>query len=275
MRSPHSRLLTARFSIPRSTASSGSSRTLGFSMIELLVTLVLAGIIFAAMVPFFANALKATARDQDRNVATNIARDRIEQVRLLDYQDVTQANLTAPPVGLGDGKFGSSYAVAGGGVYDVTYAVSPSASPDAPRKTVVVSVTKPLSSHTTTMKTVVKNAAPGVSTNVSTAPSPSPTITGLSITVYFKDWNHVKGSSYGVWIVRASGTPTPTSTVTLSPTLRPSSSATPYVKWTNLTGGTVFTYTVTCHGSNTTSTSPKFHLLKDARLKFDTNPGGS
>ena len=37
----------------------------GFSMVELLVTIVLAGIIFAAMVPFFANALKRTSGRRD------------------------------------------------------------------------------------------------------------------------------------------------------------------------------------------------------------------
>lgn len=69
----------------------------GFSLIELLVTIVIAGVVFAAMVPFFANGLKASSRDQERNVAANIAADRIEQVRLLDYQTITAANLTAPP----------------------------------------------------------------------------------------------------------------------------------------------------------------------------------
>ncbi|NLT92961.1 MAG: type II secretion system protein, partial [Actinobacteria bacterium] len=56
----------------------------GFSMIELLVTIVIAGIVFAAMIPFFANALQRTSEDQLRVDATNIAQDRIEQVRLLD-----------------------------------------------------------------------------------------------------------------------------------------------------------------------------------------------
>ncbi len=46
----------------------------GFSMVELLVTIVLAGIIFAAMVPFFANALQAHVCGRRAAVdATNIA----------------------------------------------------------------------------------------------------------------------------------------------------------------------------------------------------------
>ena len=245
-------------------------------MVELLVTIVLAGIIFGAMVPFFANALKRTSGDNLRNVASNIALDRIEQIRLLDYQSITQANLTAPPTPFGDGRFGPTYTVVGSNaVYDIDYVVDPSASPSAPQKNVTVRVSRAGLSYTTTMQTVVKNSDPGVASTTSARPSPSPTITGLSITVSFKDWNDVKGAAYGVWVIRASGTPVPTSSITISPTLRPSSSATPYVTWTGLTGGTDFTYTVTCHGSHTTSTSPKFHLLQNARLKFDTNPGGS
>ena len=253
----------------------GHASSRGFTLVELLVTIVIAGIFFAAMVPFFANALNASSRDQTRNVAANIALDRIEQIRLLDYQSITQADLTAPPTPFGDGKFGPTYSVTGGAVYKVGYSVSPSASPDAPQKTVTVSVSKPGDSYTTTVQTVVKNSAAGVQTFTTTAPSPSPTITGLSITAGFKDWTDVSGASYGVWVVRVSGTPTPTSTITISPTLRPGSSATPTVTWTGLTGGTAFAYTVTCKGKNGTFTSPVFHLLSNAFLKFDTNPGGS
>jgi hypothetical protein len=47
------------------------------------------------------------------------------------------------------------------------------------------------------------------------------------------------------------------------------------VTWTGLTGGMNYTYTVTCHSQYITANSPPFHLLKSARLKFDTHPGGS
>ena len=81
---------------------SGTSREQsGFSMVELLVTIVIAGIIFAAMVPFFANALSTTSRDAERNDAQNIAVDRIEQVRLLPYarDHAAQPQLLAEPRG--------------------------------------------------------------------------------------------------------------------------------------------------------------------------------
>ena len=205
------------------------ARSRGFSLVELLVTIVLAGIIFAAMVPFFANALKRTTRDNQRNTAANIAQDRIEQIRLLSYTSITQANLTAPPTPFGDGRFGPNYTVLGSNtVYHVDYSVSPSASPQAPQKLITVSVPRP--DYTTTMSTLIKNSDAGGTPNVTVSPTPLKQVPNASSTT---------------------------------------------VTWSNLTGGTAFEYTVTCHSTYITSTSPVFHLLKSARLKFDTHPGGS
>jgi prepilin-type N-terminal cleavage/methylation domain-containing protein len=261
----------------------------GFSLVELLVAIVLAGIIFAAMVPFFATALKRTTGDNFRNVAMNIAQDRIEQVRLLGstttgYSSMSQTNLNYSPSPaanpFGDGGFGPTYSVTGDSVpYNVQYVVSPSASPQALQKVVTVTVTRTGLSKATTMSTIVKNPDPGVVSGTATAPSPSPTITGLSITVSFKDWNDVSvasGSGHGVTYTRieynSAGTQIGTFT---SSRINPVSSASPTVKWTGLTGGTAFSYTVNCVGAHTTSTSPVFRLYKNARLKFDTNPGGT
>ena len=58
----------------------------GFSLIELLVTILLAVIIFAAMVPLFANALKKSSGDNLRVTATNIAQARIERVQAARLQ---------------------------------------------------------------------------------------------------------------------------------------------------------------------------------------------
>jgi hypothetical protein len=67
--------------------------------------------------------------------------------------------------------------------------------------------------------------------------------------------------------------------VTISPTMKPATSPiTSTVTWTGLTGGMGYEYAVTCHNSSSaspTETSPLFHLLSPAWLKFDTNPGGS
>jgi prepilin-type N-terminal cleavage/methylation domain-containing protein len=65
----------------------------GFSFVELLVTMVIAGIAFAAMVPLFVDATKAVAGDKSRTVALNIAQDRIEKVRRLNFAQITNAAL--------------------------------------------------------------------------------------------------------------------------------------------------------------------------------------
>ena len=81
--------------------------TSGFSMIELLVTVLLAGIIFAAMVPVFASALKKTSQDNFRVTATNIAQDRIEKIRTLDFIDITTDNLNDSS--FADNEFGTTF----------------------------------------------------------------------------------------------------------------------------------------------------------------------
>jgi prepilin-type N-terminal cleavage/methylation domain-containing protein len=249
----------------------------GFSMVELLVTIVLAGIIFAAMVPFFANALTATSRDAQRNDAQNITVDRIEQVRLLDFNDITAANLNTPPSPaseFGDGRFGPVYTVASGAAYDILYEVKPLDN----AQEVTVHVTRSDSDYTTTMSTVVKNPAPNVAIET-TGPTPTSLPTeNLSITASFKDWQHVvQSSAKGVYYTRVAADTGQTFT---SAHIWPTSASSPTVSWTGLTGGANYTYTVSCYSSkwdsgNTPLTSPPFHLLKSARLKFDTNPGGS
>ena len=67
----------------------------GFSLVELLVTVVLAGIIFLAMVPLFVSVLKKTSTDTRRVVATNLAQARVERAKMLAYADITQDNLNS------------------------------------------------------------------------------------------------------------------------------------------------------------------------------------
>ena len=253
----------------------------GFSMVELLVTVVLAGIIFAAMVPVFASALKRTAGDALRVTENNIAQDRIEQVRLLNYSDITQANLNSPPSPaseFGDGRFGPTYYVAGNSrPYAILYTVV--AQTNAQK--VTVQVTGPGAGFTTTMQTIVKDSAAGTLTSTSGGiPTPLPSISGLSITVSFKNWEDVTGSSsYGVTVTRVDTSVTPNVTFTPLPIKQTPSASNTTLTWTdsppgNLTGGTNYTYEITCVGKYTPLIStPPFHLLHNARLKFDTHPG--
>jgi len=251
-------------------------------MVELLVTIVIAGIIFAAMAPFFANALSRTADDRLRVTSNNIAQDRIEQVRLLAYGDITQVNLNTPPSpasDFGDGRFGTSYYVAGQTrPYTIVYAVVPQTN----AKEVTVSVTGPGSTFATVMQTIIKDSAAGTITSTSGGtPTALPSISGLTITVSFKNWEDVTGSStYGVTVTRVDTSVTPNATFTPVPIKKRPSASETTLTWTdsplgNLTGGTNYTYKITCVGKNTTSgiSTPPFHLLKNARIKFDTAPG--
>jgi type II secretory pathway pseudopilin PulG len=68
-------------------------RGAGFSFVELLVTIIVAGIAFAALVPLFVQTAKATSSDKARNLAKNIGQDRIEKIRQLPYNLITENNL--------------------------------------------------------------------------------------------------------------------------------------------------------------------------------------
>ena len=260
----------------------------GFSMIELMVTVVIAAIVFAAMVPLFGNVLHNSFLDSQRNYAQIIAQDRIEQIRLLDYNTVTQGNLTTPvntPSPFGDGRFGTTYQLAGQRPYAVTYIVTPetpsaSPSPSASWSYKLISVTvKPADNGAAvTMTTILNDPLPHVYSMSSSAPSPLPSIGGLTIGAYFKDWSDV--TTKGVIVTRIQTNVTPNVTYTPTPVKQVPTSASPTVRWTGLTGGTNYTYTISVYSVNwqsggTALVTPPFHLLTNALKYFDTNPGGS
>jgi prepilin-type N-terminal cleavage/methylation domain-containing protein len=250
----------------------------GFSMVELLVTIFMAGIIFAAMVPVFYGALKKSASDNNRVTATNLAQQRIERARQLAYKDITTSNLNSAtyPNNL---KWFVPSATVGGKPYtfltDVFYAAAPADSPPgtlAPYKSVKVTVTwyetydSVTSPHTTTVATVVKNPD---ATTMTASPIPGP----FDVTVSFKNWDDVSptGKGYGVSIIRQ----VPTPVITLSPSLLQPTGPAPNntVSWSDVDGGYGITYVVQCIGKHGTKTTPFFRLLSDAWLKFDTDPG--
>ncbi len=250
----------------------------GFSFVELLVTIVLAGIIFAAMVPVFAGALKKSAADGFRVTATNIAQDRIEQIRLLNYEVVTSSpdNLNHPPTSdFGDGRFGHTYALAGSSrPYYIDYVVGE----QTKHKKVTVQVKWSDSDYVTTMNTIIVD--PADEEIVTSSGNPAPTNTPLpsmgpfKITVSFKNWTYVYQSSSGKTPKGVTLKRTAPSAGQVQAILYPSAGS-PKVSWTGVPGGTDITYTVTCATSNGTFTTPPFHLLSDTPIHFDTNPGGS
>jgi prepilin-type N-terminal cleavage/methylation domain-containing protein len=60
----------------------------GFSLIELLVTVVMAGLIFAAMAPMYILAQSKNGADNARTIALQVAQDKIEKIRQLDYDQI-------------------------------------------------------------------------------------------------------------------------------------------------------------------------------------------
>ncbi|HJW74583.1 MAG TPA: prepilin-type N-terminal cleavage/methylation domain-containing protein, partial [Thermoleophilia bacterium] len=79
----------------------------GFSLVELLVTIIVAGVVFAAMVPLFVGAQQKNAGDNLRNICTQIAQDKIEKIRQLDYDSITTANLGSSS--FAGGQYGTSW----------------------------------------------------------------------------------------------------------------------------------------------------------------------
>jgi type II secretory pathway pseudopilin PulG len=241
-------------------------------MIELLVTVIIAGIVFAAMVPFFANALDRTAEDELRVDSTNIAQDRIEQVRLLDYAVITEDNLNATSTEFGDGRFGPSYTLVGESrPYTITYDVTPPSESDVPQKLITVTVTRPGSDFTMTADTIVQNPSAGNASITDEEP------TDLTMTVYFDNWAYVDDSEDGVTI-RCVHTvdSTPVATTTPTPIHQWPTAEEQQVTWTGLTGGPNYTYTIMCESTKAgyTLTAPPFRMWTSGTLKFDTYPGG-
>jgi fibronectin type 3 domain-containing protein len=97
-------------------------------MVELLVTIIIAGVVFAAMIPFLASAQSRNAADNMRNIALQVARDKIEKIRQLDYDsvDTTYLNDNGPPT-LSSGVFGTEWQAGTGGAlkdFRITYNVT-------------------------------------------------------------------------------------------------------------------------------------------------------
>lgn len=243
----------------------------GFSFVELLVTIVLAGIIFAAMTPFFANALRRVSADEYRVDSTSIVQDRIEQVRLLKWADIDQAKLNTTPTSasFGDGRFGHDYWLFGESrAYRVDYVVTPESSATAPQKYVRVSVRHPDESFVTSADTIIMNPDPGDTDVTDSEP------TNLSMTVYFDNWTYVK--SPGVVIKRVQTNVVPNVTTTCSPSGQMPTAGLQEVTWTGLTGGPNYTYQVFCSSTKASYVlaAPPFRMWSTGRLKFDTYPGG-
>jgi prepilin-type N-terminal cleavage/methylation domain-containing protein len=92
----------------------------GFSLIELLVTILLAGIVFGAMVPLFVGASAKSAADNMRTIATQVAQDKIEKLRQLDYDAINAQNLVTDRATFAGGQF-ADFNYSQGGVNKVIH----------------------------------------------------------------------------------------------------------------------------------------------------------
>ena len=130
----------------------------GFSMVELLVTIVIAGIAFAAMVPLFVQAQQKNSSDYFRVLGTNIVTDKLEKIRQVPYDQITEATLNSTT--FFSGSFGPTVTISNGGSNSRTFAVTyrVTASADDQFKTVTVRATwtpPPRPAYTTEMSTKI------------------------------------------------------------------------------------------------------------------------
>ena len=247
----------------------------GFSMVELLVTIVLAGIIFAAMVPLFVNAMKTTSGDKNRITATNLAQDRLEKIRLLaangQYGDISSSDSTKlSSSSFANGQFGPTASV-NGKAYQISYDVTPYTSTTPNYKNVVVTVAWSGGQAPVTASTIVTD--PTVLTYSSGSGSPTPTPSPSSTTGYYTLTVTVTAAdctSAGVTVTRTDCTPN----VLQVPNVQiPTAANGLQVAWTGLAGGPNIIYHVIVHftlnGKATTHDS-YVTLTDDTPIFFDT-----
>lgn len=98
----------------------------GVTLVELLVTIILAAIFFAAAVPVFVIAQKQSAGDRARVIAANVAQSKLEAVRSVKWELLTPGDTYfKSPEGIAAG-FGSTWPNDNGGpvkVYSIAYNV--------------------------------------------------------------------------------------------------------------------------------------------------------
>ena len=178
MRSHHGRPTTVASRIPRP-----SRPQRGFSMVELLVTdRASPASSSRPWCPCFANALKETSRDNFRVTATNIAQDRIEKIRMLNFADITAANLNSSELRRQRSSAPASRPSAASSTRSRT---TSSSTPRSTRRSRSRSAGAAAASDSTTVQTVVMDPAPvttGSTPTPSATPSPHST-TGTNYTL--------------------------------------------------------------------------------------------
>ena len=108
----------------------------GFTLIEIMVAALLLLFAMAGIVPFFLGGLSQASSVRYKSIATNVARERMEEIRQLDYREITENG--AEGVTLSD-RFGTT-AVQRDVTFDVSYAVEEATYEEGTVKKVTVNV---------------------------------------------------------------------------------------------------------------------------------------
>jgi hypothetical protein len=219
----------------------------------------------------FANALKETSRDNFRVTATNLAQDRIEKIRMLNFADITAGNLSNSS--FADNEFGTAFTTIGGKTYTIEdYFVVDAAK----YKTIKVKVSwGAAATDNTTVQTVIMNPAPeatGSAPPASATPAPYST-TGTNYTLMVSVTDDDVDTTYGVRVVRIDCTPN----VALIPTKQvPNATNALTCSWSPLVGGPNVVYRVTIKftppGYSLETLTRDVTLLDSTSVYFDTNP---
>ncbi|MCE5253811.1 MAG: prepilin-type N-terminal cleavage/methylation domain-containing protein [Actinomycetia bacterium] len=83
--------MTQRFSrlTNRSHTQAAHANNQGFTLIEVMVAVLLLFAALAGILPFFLTGLSQASTDRYRSIANNVARERMEEIRQLDYREIT------------------------------------------------------------------------------------------------------------------------------------------------------------------------------------------
>ena len=223
-------------------------RNSGFTLIELMITIIIAAVAFAGMIPLFVDASQASSGNQMRTIATNVAQGQIEKLRALPWSQLvaayTDSGKTAPatassfPTTLDSsswagGQFGDSinaYSGTVAKVFKVSYSVQPGggALTGATADTMNVSVTvtwtgRPTPIMPITVMTIISKQYAG------------PALTGVGFTVSPATGNVITGSPVSL-TAYVNSSAFPSAQVQFTCVYLGNGSVTPAVTYSGLTG---------------------------------------
>ncbi len=116
--------------------------TAGFTLIEIMVAAFLLLVMAAGFVPLFLTGLSQATSVRHKSIATNIAREKMEQVRKLDYREIQEDYGNATDPDNLSMRFGSSATVRGI-PFTIDYSVPPQTAGDLKTVTITVSWNAP------------------------------------------------------------------------------------------------------------------------------------